>query len=308
MKIFCQLDHLSKLTPKSDSSLALLKAAYERGYNCFTYHPTTLAWDNGEITALLSSLSWSTNSKSWEEKKLGRTTLANADIVLIRQNPPFNMEYLHPTYLLERLPSKVKVINSPSAVRNNPEKLIPLAFPESIPSTIITQDVNQIKEFVHNYKHVVLKPIYAFGGQDVFLTSIEDVNLTSLVNMMTNRYNLPLIAQNYIPEVVNGDIRVIIAEGQIIGQYSRRPAEGEIRSNTVQGASIHPIELNSQQLKLCENLADYLRKHDIWFAGVDLIGSYLIEVNITSPTGILALDELYGPGHAEKIWKTWLQN
>jgi glutathione synthase len=229
--------------------------------------------------------------------------LADMDVVWLRQDPPFDMHYITTTHLLDRLEGQTLVVNNPFWVRNYPEKLLVLNFPDLTPPTTIARDLQTIKAFKERHGDVILKPLYGNGGAGVFRLTPEDKNLTSLHELFSGFSREPLIVQKFLPDVSNGDKRVILVDGEPVGAINRVPAKGEVRSNMHVGGRPEKVELTARDREICARIGPVLRDHGQVFVGIDVIGDYLTEINVTSPTGIQELERFDGVNIAEKIWE-----
>jgi glutathione synthase len=294
--IAVQMDPPVTLNPAGDSTIAIMREAQARGHSLHYYAPSQLAWQDGAVSAPLQPLHCNdVNAATWFE--LGEpalTSLAQMDAVLMRQDPPYDMAYLSATYLLEQLPASVVVANPPAYVRNHPEKLAILHYPDAIPPTCISADAQALVAFAQTHKKIVLKPLYGFGGHSVFITGAEDPNLLTLLEQHANHSREPLMAQRFLPEVAAQDIRVLLIAGQVHGVLGRIPEAGSIRANMRVGGMPAKATLSAKQAALCERIGKDVWAQGVLFAGLDFIGEYLTEINITSPTGIVAVEKLYG--------------
>lgn len=298
-----QMDALELLNPKSDSTLLLMAEALKRGYRLFHYTPDKLTYAQGKITARGHFVQIFEGAERYFVKEEEATiNLADVKIVWLRQDPPFDMAYITSTFILEALPSSVLVANNPEQVRNCPEKWFVNQFPEFLPPTLISADAEAIIAFRHQHKEVIIKPLYGHGGNAVFHLQEGDANLKSLLELMFHQSNVPVIAQKFLPEVRGGDIRVILVDGEVAGQIGRVPAAGEIRSNFRVGGSAAKLALSPRQLEICEALKPELQKRGLLFVGIDLIGDYLTEINVTSPTGLRAVNLHYDTHLETSIW------
>lgn len=297
-----QMDHPAGINPAGDTSMLLGLEALRRGYSLFYYDVSTLAFENGILSAVLHPLIFHDRLENWHELGAAkRRPLNEMDFILMRQNPPFDMNYITACHYLELLPKKTKVLNNPFWVRNLPEKIFPLEFPDFIPATLITRKTDTILEFLYAQEKIVVKPLYGFGGNGVFLLDRHDKNLNALLELYTSRGE-PLVVQEFLPDIAKGDTRVIFIDGKVEAVFTRIPANDEIRSNLRVGASAEKHELSSRQKGICERLGPVLKERGILLAGVDLIGDYLIEINITSPTGLRAAKKLYGTEPETRFW------
>ncbi|MDA5558410.1 glutathione synthase [Shimia sp. MMG029] len=304
MKIAFQMDPITAVDINADSSFRIAEEAQARGHELFYYSPDHLAYEEGEITARGHSMV--VRREQGNHVDLGpmeRVNLADFDVVWLRQDPPFDMHYITSTHLLDRLAGKALVVNDPFWVRNYPEKLLVLDFPELTPPTTIARDLDTIKEFKAKHGDVILKPLYGNGGAGVFRLDANDRNLTSLHELFTGFSREPLIVQKFLPDVSNGDKRVILVNGEPVGAINRVPAAGETRSNMHVGGRPEKIGLTERDLEICAAIGPLLREKGQIFVGIDVIGDYLTEINVTSPTGIQELERFDGVNIAEKIWE-----
>lgn len=294
LNIAIQMDHPAGLNAAGDSTIALAREASRRGHALSWYHPTQLVQQGEALLAPLQSLHCSDDDASWYS--LGKTQLrdlSEADVVLMRQDPPFDMAYLSATYLLERLPKSTKVLNNPSYVRNHPEKLAILDFADVIPPTLVSANQEAIIGFAREHQRVVAKPLYGFGGHSIYVFTHDDPNLETFLEHYANHTQEPLMVQAFLSEVKDKDIRVLLIDGKVSGALGRIPAQGSIRANMRVGGTPVATQLNDVQQAICERVGQKLKAGGALFAGLDLIGDYLTEINITSPTGIIAVQRLY---------------
>ena len=304
MKIAFQMDPITSVDINADSSFRLAEEAQARGHELFFYSPDMLAYEEGEITARGHSMV--VRREVGNHVDLGPEThvnLADFDVIWLRQDPPFDMHYITSTHLLDRLKGKALVVNDPFWVRNYPEKLLVLDFPELTPPTTIARDLDTIKAFKERHGDVILKPLYGNGGAGVFRLDANDRNLTSLHELFTGFSREPLIVQKFLPDVSNGDKRVILVDGEPVGAINRVPAAGETRSNMHVGGRPEKIGLSERDLEICAAIGPLLREKGQVFVGIDVIGDYLTEINVTSPTGIQELERFDGVNIAAKIWE-----
>jgi glutathione synthase len=301
MKIAVQMDHPATLRVGGDSTIALMEVMQERGDELWFYHPAHLSSRGAEIIATQAQrIRLTGGGDPWYELSAPQElALEDMEVVLLRQDPPFDMTYLTTTYLLERLPASVRVVNNPTYVRNHPEKIAILDFAEFIPPTIITAQEDEILRFLDECGEIVIKPLYGFGGRSVFRFAKGDSNLLSLLEQHRERSFEPLMAQAFLPEVKDQDVRVILIDGKVEAAVGRIPAAGEIRANFRVGGTAAAVELNPRRQAICEAVGAKLKANGVLFAGLDLIGDYLTEVNITSPTGIRPAQQLYGTNPAK---------
>ncbi|MFY2823615.1 glutathione synthase [Ruegeria sp. MALMAid1280] len=304
MKIAFQMDPIWAVDINADSSFRLAEEAQARGHTLFFYGPDQLAYQEGRITARGHDMT--VQRIAGNPAELGperEVDLAEFDVIWLRQDPPFDMHYITSTHLLDRLKGKALVVNDPFWVRNYPEKLLVLDFPDLTPPTTVARDLQTIKAFKEKHGDVILKPLYGNGGAGVFRLDANDRNLTSLHELFTGFSREPLIVQKFLPDVSNGDKRVILVDGEPVGAINRVPAAGETRSNMHVGGRPEKIGLSERDLEICAAIGPLLKEKGQIFVGIDVIGDYLTEINVTSPTGIQELERFDGVNVAEKIWQ-----
>ena len=304
MKIAFQMDPVMGVDINADSSFRLAEEAQARGHELFFYTPDQLAYQEGRITARGQDMTVQrvagTPAVLGDEREVD---LADFDVVWLRQDPPFDMHYITSTHLLDMLKGQALVVNDPFWVRNYPEKLLVLNFPDLTPPTTIARDLQTIKAFKEIHGDVILKPLYGNGGAGVFRLDANDRNLASLHELFTGFSREPLIVQKFLPDVSNGDKRVILVDGEPVGAINRVPAAGETRSNMHVGGRPEKIGLSERDLEICAAIGPLLREKGQIFVGIDVIGDYLTEINVTSPTGIQELERFDGGNIAEKVWQ-----
>lgn len=303
MKIAFQMDPIQDVNIDADSSFRLAEEAQARGHELFYYAPDMLAYEEGRVTA--RGHDFTVQRIQGEHAILGperHVDLSEMDVIWLRQDPPFDMNYITSTHILDRLHPETLVVNDPFWVRNYPEKLLVLDFPDLTPPTTIARDLDTIKAFKAKHTDVILKPLYGNGGAGVFRLDANDRNLTSLHELFTGFSREPLIVQKFLPDVSNGDKRVILVDGEAVGAINRVPAKGETRSNMHVGGRPEKIGLTERDLEICARIGPLLREKGQVFVGIDVIGDYLTEINVTSPTGIQELERFDGVNIAEKIW------
>ncbi|MBO9445558.1 glutathione synthase [Ruegeria sp. R14_0] len=304
MKIAFQMDPIGAVDINADSSFRLAEEAQARGHSLFFYSPDQLAYQEGRITARGQDMK--VQRIAGNPAELGperEVDLSEFDVIWLRQDPPFDMHYITSTHLLDRLKGQALVVNDPFWVRNYPEKLLVLDFPDLTPPTTIARDLQTIKAFKQKHGDVILKPLYGNGGAGVFRLDANDRNLTSLHELFTGFSREPLIVQKFLPDVSNGDKRVILVDGEAVGAINRVPAKGETRSNMHVGGRPEKIGLTDRDLEICAAIGPLLNEKGQVFVGIDVIGDYLTEINVTSPTGIQELERFNGVNVAEKIWQ-----
>ncbi|MBC7131615.1 MAG: glutathione synthase [Roseovarius sp.] len=304
MKIAFQMDPIGPIDIHADSTFRLMLEAQERGHELFYYTPDALAYEEGRITARGWPIEVQRVVGDHYRSGVAQTVdLAEFDVVWLRQDPPFDMHYITTTHLLERLSPGTLVVNDPFWVRNFPEKLLILDFPDLMPPTAIARDLATIRAFRARHGDVILKPLYGNGGAGVFHLPESDRNLASLHELFTGFSREPLIVQKYLPDVSRGDKRVILVDGAPIGAINRVPAAGETRSNMHVGGRPEKIGLTARDLEICARIGPILRERGQIFVGIDVIGDYLTEINVTSPTGLQELERFDGVNGAALIWE-----
>jgi len=303
LKIAFQMDPIENVDIEGDSSFRLALEAQERGHELFYYTPDQLAFESGAITARgwpLSVRREKGNHFSLGEKQL--INLADWDVVWLRQDPPFDMGYITSTHLLDMIHPDTLVVNDPFWVRNYPEKLLVLEFQDLTPPTTIARDIDILRAFKEAHGDIILKPLYGNGGAGVFRLGPDDKNLTSLHELFSGMNNEPLIAQKFLPDVSNGDKRIILVDGEPVGAINRIPAKGETRSNMHVGGRPEKVGLTARDHEICARIGPLLKERGQIFVGIDVIGDYLTEINLTSPTGIQELERFDGTNIAALIW------
>jgi glutathione synthase len=303
LKIAVQMDPIARINVRGDSTLALLLEAQARNHAISYYTPDSLALRDGQVFASVRPLS--VRDKEGDHFTLGdarRTDLSTFDVVLMRQDPPFDLAYISATHLLERIHPKTLVVNDPAQVRNAPEKMFVMDFPDLMPATLITRDLAEIKAFRAEHGDIVMKPLYGHGGGAVFRVTREDLNFGSLYDMFTVTFREPWVVQKFLPAVKDGDKRIILVDGEFAGAVNRVPAADDLRSNMVRGGSPKETELTPREREICKRLGPELKKRGLLFTGIDVIGDKLTEINVTSPTGIRSIKALGGADIAALIW------
>ena len=304
MKVAFQMDPIDRIDIRADSSFRLAEEAQARGHELWYYTPDALAYQEGRVTARAWPLQ--VRREQGNHFTLGERQeidLADIDVVWLRQDPPFDMHYITTTHLLDRVHPGTLVVNDPFWVRNYPEKLLVLNFPQLMPATTIARDLATIRAFKDKHGDVILKPLYGNGGAGVFRLDENDRNLSSLYELFTGFSREPLIVQKYLPAVVKGDKRVILVDGEPVGAINRVPAKGETRSNMHVGGRPEKVGLTERDLEICAAIGPTLREKGQVFVGIDVIGDSLTEINVTSPTGIQELERFDGINVAAMIWQ-----
>ena len=303
MKIAVQMDHVSKLSIKGDTTLALCLEAQKRKFKLYQYLPDNLTFIDGRLKVVVEELKLFDDCEDFFE--LGKPftdDLNSFDTVLMRQEPPFDMHYITYTHLLDHLDKKVRVINNPVSVRNAPEKLLVTHFADLMPKTIISKNFDEIKEFVSKLNKVVLKPLYGKGGEGIILLESNDKMFDKKLENFLLCEHEPIMAQEYLPIVKKGDKRIILINGEPVGCLNRIPAEGEFRSNLGVGGLPELSELSPRDIEICQRISKTLIDYDLYFVGIDVIGDFLTEINVTCPTGVRQIKELGGPDIAKLFW------
>src|SRR6201999_4140467 len=303
LNVAVQMDPIARINIRGDSTFALLLEAQKRGHSLSYYTPDKLSQIGDDIVApvqLLSVRDEVGNHFTLGEPK--RAALRSFDVVLLRQDPPFDLAYITSTHMLERIHPKTLVVNDPASVRNAPEKLFVTEFPQLMPPTLITRDLAEIKAFRAEHSDIVMKPLYGHGGGAVFRLTKDDLNFGSLYDMFAATFREPWVIQKFLPEVKHGDKRILLVNGEYAGAVNRVPAPDDLRSNMVRGGTPKDTELSPREREICRRLAVPLRERGLLFVGIDVIGGQLTEINVTSPTGIRAVKNLGGPDVAALIW------
>ena len=304
IKVGFQMDPLDNIDPRLDTSFRLAEEAELRGYSVFHYLPNNLTFSKTRIIANghFVKLNRKQNPSFTILKNKTIDIGHDLDILWLRQDPPFNMDYLSSTYLLDFVGNETLIVNNPFWVRNFPEKLLVLNYPQLMPATIITSRIEVIQEFREKYGDIILKPLYGNGGAGVFKINYNDKNFVALFELFQMNSTEPLIAQEFLPEVINGDKRIILLDGEILGAINRIPQKGEIRSNMHVGGKAVATELSIDEIKICEQISFNLKEHGQIFVGIDVIGGKLTEINVTSPTGLQELEKFENKNLASKVW------
>tara|TARA_B110000238_G_C16134337_1_gene442911 strand:+ start:495 stop:1439 length:945 start_codon:yes stop_codon:yes gene_type:complete len=304
LKVAIQMDPIELVDIDADSTFRLAEEAQIRGHELFYYTPNKLILENGIVFAKGSKLK--VKRVKGDHFTLEKEILVNLndfDVVWLRQDPPFDMGYITYTHMLDRLGSNTLVVNDPFWVRNYPEKLLVLNFPDLTPPTVIARDITALKEFKEKHKDIIIKPLYGNGGAGVFRLGPDDKNISSLHELFSGINNEPLIAQKFLPDVSKGDKRIILVNGEPVGAINRVPAKGETRSNMHVGGRPEKIELSQRDLEICARIGPLLKEKGQIFVGIDVIGNWLTEINVTSPTGIQELERFNKENIAELIWE-----
>jgi len=311
LNVAIQMDPIDRIDIRGDTTFALGLEAQRRGHDLFVYHPADLTMDLRGGDRLPKDSVMATGQATTFNDQIGQhfveearepRRLIDSDVVLMRQDPPFDMQYITATHLLDHIHPDTLVVNNPSEVRNAPEKLLITSFPELLPPTLISRQIDDIKAFQRAHKNIIVKPLFGNGGAGVFHLKPDDENLSSLLEMMLSQDRSPLMIQQYLPDVRKGDKRVILVDGVAVGALNRLPAEGESRSNMHVGGTPADIALDDHDLRIAEAIGPTLKERGLLFAGIDVIGGYLTEINVTSPTGLREIDRFTGVNLAVHIW------
>ena len=303
LNIAVQMDHVSSIGIAGDTTFALCLEAQARGHRIFHYTPASLSQEDGAVHAWLEPLE--VRDVKGSHFTLGeavRTDLSEMDVVLLRQDPPFDMNYITTTHMLERIHPKTLVVNDPAWVRNSPEKIFVTEFADLMPPTLITKDENEIKRFREEMGDIILKPLYGNGGAGVFHSTRDDRNFTSLLEMFAQMFREPYIAQAYLPSVRKGDKRIILVDGEFAGAINRVPAETDSRSNMHVGGRAEAAGLTEREKEICARIGPALKERGFILVGIDVIGDYMTEINVTSPTGIREVKKFGGADIAALMW------
>ena len=302
-KVAIQMDPIERVDINTDSSFVLALEAQERGYTVFHYQPKDLALMDGVVTARARTIIL--RREQGNHFNFGETKIINlneTDVILMRQDPPFDMGYVTATHILDRIHPKTLVVNDPTSVRNAPEKLFATLFTKLLPPTLITSDVNKIKYFQNEYKDIIIKPLYGNGGAGVFHLPPGDENLSAFLEMFAERSNEPIMVQAYISDVRKGDKRIILIDGKAVGAINRMPPKGDLRANIHAGGIALKTTLTIRDIEICETIGPELKRLGLIFAGIDVIGKYLTEINVTSPTGLQEINRFDNVKLESQLW------
>lgn len=311
LKIAMQMDPMEDVGIAGDSSFALMLSAQERGYEIYHYDVETLSLVEGRVIAKARSVHDLQRVKGnhfrfGEEVRLdlGR----DIDVVMMRQDPPFDVGYITATHLLERIKGETLVVNDPVSVRNAPEKVYVLDYAKFMPPTIITRDLDEVRAFQAKHGKIVVKPLHGNGGKAIFLVPEDGSNLSALLEVFNGTWREPHMVQAFLPSVADGDKRIVLIDGEVAGAINRKPGKGEFRSNLAQGGYAEKADLTPREQEICAAMGPDLKAKGLTFVGIDVIGGeWLTEINVTSPTGIVAIDEYNGSDSAGMIWDACLK-
>ncbi|MBT4880494.1 MAG: glutathione synthase [Alphaproteobacteria bacterium] len=301
-----QMDPIESINIQTDSTYLLGLEAEKRGHHLFYYTPENLIFSDNQLKAYGHPLYWREDKSDYYTLGNPQTVSLNEyDVVLMRQDPPFDMAYITATYLLEHLKETTLVVNNPREVRNSPEKLLVTHFPDLTPPTLITRNREEITAFRSKYDDIIVKPLYLHGGKNIFHIKPHDDMFWPIVDLLSEQKREPLIFQKYFPSIsTKGDKRAILIDGKLVGAFSRIPPNGDFRANTVLGGSIKKTQLTTRETEVCNKIGKFLSDHELLFAGLDLIEEHVIEINVTSPTGIAALNQLNNVSVESIFWDT----
>ncbi|MEJ8475029.1 glutathione synthase [Roseibium algae] len=303
LKVAVQMDHISSINIAGDSAFALMLEAQARGHELYHYTADRLAMIGNDVFCALEPVSVRDevgNHFTLGEKQ--RFNMADVDVVLMRQDPPFDLAYIAATHLLEKVHSNTLVVNNPAEVRNAPEKLFVTEFADLMPPTLVTRDRSEIDRFRDEYGDIVMKPLFGHGGAAVFRITQDDLNYGSLYDFFAATFREPWVIQQFLPNVKHGDKRILLVDGEFAGAVNRVPAKGDLRSNMVRGGAAHESELTEKEREICARLGPSLKEKGLILVGIDVIDNRLTEINVTAPTGIRAVAKLGGPDIAAKVW------
>src|SRR5499427_8362643 len=303
LQVAVQMDPIERINIRGDSTFALMLEAQGRGHRLAYYTPDQLAQRGRELFATVRPLTVRDHEGShFDVGDARRVELKSFDVILMRQDPPFDLAYISATHMLERVQPDTLVVNDPAQVRNAPEKVFVTEFPDLMPPTLVTRDLAAIKKFRVTHGDIVMKPLYGKGGEAVFRLAGEDLNFGSLYDLFATTFREPWVVQKFLPAVKDGDKRIILVDGEFAGAVNRIPAADDLRSNMVRGGIPKATDLSARECEICARLGPALRERRLLFVGIDVIGGFLTEINVTSPTGIRAVKNFGGADIAALIW------
>ena len=303
LKVAVQMDHISSINIAGDSAFALMLEAQARGHALYHYTPDRLAMIGDDVFCALEPVT--VRDEKGSHFTLGekeRFNMAEMDVVLMRQDPPFDLAYIAATHILQKIHPQTLVVNDPTEVRNAPEKLFVTEFADLMPPTLITRDKAEIDLFRAEYGDIVMKPLFGHGGAAVFRITADDLNYGSLYDFFAATFREPWVIQQFLPNVKHGDKRILLVDGEFAGAVNRVPAKGDLRSNMVRGGAPTDSDLTERERHICERLGPSLREKGLILVGIDVIDGWLTEINVTAPTGIRAIRNLGGPDVAARVW------
>jgi glutathione synthase len=305
LRVAVQMDPMDSIKIVGDSSFALMLNAQKRGHTIWHYDVRTLAWENSRITAWASPVTvQDVAGDHFTKGELQKIDLAkDIDVILMRQDPPFDLGYITATHILERLEGETLVVNDPASVRNAPEKMFVLDYARFMPPTLIARKLEDVRAFQAQHGAVVVKPLHGNGGKAIFKVDADGTNLSALFEVFNQTWPEPHMVQPFLPEVAEGDKRIVLIDGEYTGAINRKPGVGEFRSNLAQGGSAEKCDLTPREEEICAVMGPELKKRGLVFVGIDVIGGkWLTEINVTSPTGIVAIDKFNGTDTPSLIW------
>ena len=304
LRIAIQMDPIEHVNIEGDSTFAMAEEAQIRGYEIFVYQVETLSWQEGKVSARAKPAK--VQRVKGDHVSLGEEVVLDlaedVDVILMRQDPPFDMNYITAAHLLEFLKGKTLVVNDPFWVRSSPEKIVPLLFPKLMPPTLVSRDRETIKAFQAEHQDIVVKPLFGNAGAAVFRIKPEDGNLGALLDLFFTTSRDPIMVQAFVPGVFDGDKRIILVDGEPVGAINRVPKGNDIRSNLAVGGTAHPVDLSEADLAICRAIGPTLKERGLLFVGIDVIAGRLTEINVTSPTGALALKAFSGINAVSLMW------
>ena len=305
LRVAVQMDPLESINIAGDSTFAIMLGAQARGHALYHYAPEALSWRDGRLWA--EARPATVQPVPGDHFRVGEPVLLDLgrdmDVVLMRQDPPFDLGYITATHLLERIQHETLVVNDPASVRNAPEKVWVLDYARFMPPTLLTRSLTLARQFLEEHGAIVVKPLHGNAGKAVFKVGPDGANLASLIEMFNTAYREPHVVQAFVPEITQGDKRIVLIDGEVAGAVNRIPGEGEIRSNLAVGGSAAKTELSDTEQEICAALAPELKARGLLFVGIDVIGGkWLTEINVTSPTGIVAIDKFNGTDTPARIW------
>lgn len=304
LRVAVQMDPLEAVNPAGDTSFMMIEEAQARGHAVWVYGVGDLVYERGAVRALARAAKVHPGETPHATLQAPRAMdlRDDVDVILMRQDPPFHMGYISAAHLLELVQPDTLVVNDPQGVRSSPEKVLPLLWPDLQPATMITRSIAELRGFHEHHGDIVLKPLHGHGGAGVVKLGRGDGNLDALAGLLLSAVPEPIIAQAFLPSVVEGDKRILLVDGEAVGGINRKPPAGAIRSNLVVGGTAEATELTSRELEICETIGPELKKRGLMFVGIDVIGGYMTEINVTSPTGARALKNLGGVDAVARMW------
>ena len=306
LRVAVQMDPLAGINIEGDSTFAIMLGAQARGHSLYHYVPEDLTWQDNRLYTMGYPVT--VQRVKGDHFALSEPAILDlgrdVDVVLMRQDPPFDLGYITATHLLERIQSETLVVNDPASVRNAPEKIWVLDYARFMPPTLLTRSLGAARHFLEEHKEIVVKPLHGFAGGSVFRVGRDGANLASLIELFNTAYREPHVVQAFLPAVAEGDKRIVFVDGEVIGAVNRIPGEGEIRSNLAVGGKAAKTELTPREQEICDALGPELKARGLLFVGIDVIGGeWLTEINVTSPTGIVAIDKFNGTDTPARIWE-----